>query len=364
MAPQVSPASPTAVVSANEETPRVSVVVPAYNCAQTLAPLLASLAAQTYPHSHYEVIIVDDGSADDTAAAAERLLAAGAEAGQAGREALVGRVLRKANGGPASARNAGARASTAEVIAFIDADCVADPDWLEAVVGTLARAGAQTTTQTATRPATQAPEQAAGQVAGVGGPLKNVAPPGWVTGYLGACQFYRQRERGGVVDYLLTANVAFRRAALAQVGGFDERPGVWAEDADLSFRLKQRGYGLLLAQRGAVTHYGAPGTARGLWRELYRYGFGAAVLSQNWRNGRAPATELLRHGGAVALSPLLALRLWRRRRAGLGQALSYLPLIALEHTAFCWGVMAALATGARGRTASGGAGREQGERGV
>ena len=126
------------------------------------------------------------------------------------------------------------------------------------------------------------------------------------------------------------------RAALAQVGGFAERPGVWAEDADLSFRLKQEGYALLLASGGAVTHFGSPGSVRGLARELYRYGFGAAALSRAWRNGRTPTTELIRHGGAAALAPLLALRL--RRRVGLARAMSFWPLITLEHLSFCWGL--------------------------
>jgi glycosyltransferase involved in cell wall biosynthesis len=273
---------------------------------------MTSLFAQTYPHDAYEIIVVDDGSRDDTAERAERLLATWDGAG---------RVLRKPNGGPASARNVGLRASTADVIAFIDSDCVADPDWLSAVVPTLATGAA-----------------------GVGGPLRNVSPPGWVSDYLDACQFFRQRTRNGVVDYLLTANVAFRREALARVGGFDERRGVWAEDADLSFRLKQEGYALLLAPAGGVTHFGSPGSVKSLCRELYRYGFGAAVLSRNWRNGRTPATEFVRHGGAAALAPLLAFRL--RRRVGLGRAMSFWPLITLEHLSFCWGLCMATMRGA------------------
>ncbi len=290
----------------------VSVVIPAYNSAAHIERLLASLVAQTYPRDRYEIILVDDGSSDDTAALAEQALA---------RWGGAGRVVRKTNGGPASARNVGIHASSAEIIAFIDADCVADADWLASVTQPLA-----------------------GGAAGAGGPLRNVAPPGWVTGYLDACQFYRQRERDGVVDYLLTANVAFRRDALLRVGGFTERPGVWAEDADLSFRLKQEGYALLLASSGAVTHFGSPGSLRSLARELYRYGFGAAVLSRNWRNGRTPASEFIRHGGAAALAPLLALRL--RRRVGLARALSFWPLITVEHLSFCWGLCMATMRGA------------------
>lgn len=290
----------------NTETPlSVSVVIPAHNSAAYIGQLLPSLFAQTYPR--FEIILVDDGSSDATAAVAEQALA---------RWGGAGRVLRQRNGGPGSARNAGLRASSADAIAFIDADCVADPDWLASLTQALA-SGAT----------------------GAGGFVRTLAPTGWVASYLDACQFYRQRVRHGVVEYLLTANAAFRREALAYVGGFTERPGVWAEDADLSFRLKRQGYTLALAHGGAVTHAGAPTSPLGLARTLYRYGFGSAALSHVWRNGRTPAVELIRHAGAAALAPWLALRL--RRRVGLARALSYWPLIALEHASFCWGLCAA-----------------------
>lgn len=315
-------ATPRAPAPTTPATPlSVSVVIPAYNCAAHVERLLASLCAQTYPRARYEIILVDDGSSDDTAALAERALAQWDGAG---------RVLRKPNGGPASARNAGLRASSTDVIAFIDSDCAADPDWLASVVGALASGAA-----------------------GAGGPLRNVAPPGWVTGYLDACQFFRQRVRNGVVDYLLTANVAFRREALTQVGGFAEQRGVWAEDADLSFRLKQQGYALLLAPGGCVTHFGSPGSVRGFCRELYRYGFGAAVMSRSWRNGRTPATEFIRHGGAAVLAPWLAWRL--RHRVGVGRALSFWPLITLEHLSFCWGLCRGVLSDARRGVAEKGA---------
>jgi len=297
--------------------PSVSVVIPAYNSAAHVGQLLASLFAQTYPRARYEIILVDDGSRDATAAVARRTLA---------RWDGASRVLRQRNGGPASARNAGLRAASADVVAFIDADCVADPDWLASLIRALATGAA-----------------------GAGGPVRTRASAGWVAGYLDAAQFYRQRAHGAAVDYLLTANAAFRRDALARVGGFIERPGVWAEDADLSFRLKRQGYTLARAFAGAVTHAGAPSSPLGLSRALYRYGFGSAALSRGWHNGRTPVVEFIRHAGATALAPLLALRL--RRRVGLARALSYWPLIALEHASFCCGLCVASLRGAGKRGA-------------
>lgn len=307
------------------DEPFVSVVVPAYNRAALLEPCLASLFAQTYPRARYEVVLVDDGSTDDTAARAVALAS-----GWDGRFTLV----RQPNGGPASARNAGIRAATGAIIAFTDSDCTASPDWLVGLVDALVAGGAD----------------------GAGSQIANVTPPGWVASYLTASNFYRQRVRRGAVDYLLTASVAYRRAALEAVGGFAERRGAWGEDADLSFRLKQAGFRLLLAPTGGVTHYGSPASVATFARELYRYGRGNVLLSRTWRNGRTPAVELTRHAGAVALAFWLALR--RAPRVGVLRALGFYPLIVLEHTSFIAGLVSGMLGTDGGRSGEMGGGRQ------
>ena len=300
----------------------VSVVVPAYNSAAYLRRCLESLAAQTYPRNHYEVIVVDDGSKDDTAAIAE-------DFARAWEGRLI--VLRERNGGPARARNKGAEAASAALVAFMDADCVAAPDWLDALTETLGDSDA----------------------VGVGGPLANVSSRDWVSRYLDACSFYRHRVRRGRVEYLLTQNAMYRRSALIQLGGFVERQVVGAEDVDLSLRLTQAGHSLLLAERGTVTHYGTPTTVRGLWKKLYHYGVGNARLRTNWSHRRSPGSELARRAAAVVLAPLLALRL-TARAGGAIRALSFTPLIMIEHTAFGAGFIAGMRqTAERGGTAGG-----------
>ena len=97
---------------------RVSVIVPAHDAAATLPRTLAALAAQELSEPH-EVIVVDDGSSDDTAAIAERS------------DAPV-TVVRQACLGPAAARNRGAEVARGEVLAFTDADCFPTPRWLAA----------------------------------------------------------------------------------------------------------------------------------------------------------------------------------------------------------------------------------------
>lgn len=90
--------------------PNVTVIVPVYNCEGFLTAGLESVMAQTAPLA--EVIIVDDGSTDDSAAVAERFAA----------EHPIVRVLRRENGGPAMARNDGIEAATSEFLTFHDAD--------------------------------------------------------------------------------------------------------------------------------------------------------------------------------------------------------------------------------------------------
>ncbi len=94
--------------------PAISVVIPAYNAAATLARALDSVLAQTHPA--HEVLIVDDGSADATG----DLVAGYASRGGA----VPVRYLRQANAGPSAARNRGVEAATGDWIAFLDAD-----DW-------------------------------------------------------------------------------------------------------------------------------------------------------------------------------------------------------------------------------------------
>jgi GT2 family glycosyltransferase len=172
--------------------------------------------------------------------------------------------------------------------------------------------------------------------AGVGGRIINSPSGNWVATYLDASGLYRHRVRHGTVDYLITPNVAFRRAAFEAVGGFREGP--WAEDADLSFRLRAAGHTLLLANDGIVVHYGLPTSVKALAQKLYRYGYGSYAHSHQWASERAPLRELMRHAGAVVLSPLLALRL--TQRLGIRKALSSWPLVIVEHSAFCYGLCA------------------------
>ena len=100
----------------------VSVVIPAHNAESWIGETLASVRAQTYPRARLDVVVVDDGSSDDTVAVAQRALAS---------SGLETQILRNVSPlGPSSARNRGWRAAKAEWIQFLDADDLIAPDKL------------------------------------------------------------------------------------------------------------------------------------------------------------------------------------------------------------------------------------------
>jgi glycosyltransferase involved in cell wall biosynthesis len=106
-----------------EHRPQVSVVVPAYNAADTLSLCLSALARQDFPAEDYEVVVVDDGSTDATADVARR---SGV------------RVFSQPNAGPAAARNHGAQEARGEFLLFTDADCAPVPGWVRALTAPFA----------------------------------------------------------------------------------------------------------------------------------------------------------------------------------------------------------------------------------
>lgn len=111
------------------DLPVVGVVIPAYNAASTIDETLLSVMSQSY--QRLDIVVVDDGSRDDTAAIAERHAAADPRI----------RVVRQANAGVAAARNHGASSTKADLLAFVDADDLWAPTKIELQVQALLEGG-------------------------------------------------------------------------------------------------------------------------------------------------------------------------------------------------------------------------------
>jgi GT2 family glycosyltransferase len=216
--------------------PTVSVIVPAYNAAGTIGECLESLLALRYPPERLEIQVVDNGSTDGTGSA---LRAYG------DRIAVVGEPTR----GAAAARNAGVASSRGEVVAFTDADCVVDPDWLAELVGPLADV----------------------RVGIAGGAIRARPGANEVERFGEVLHDHRRAIEVFRPPYAITMNWASRREVLEAVGGFDER-FVRCQDVDLSYRVVQAGYRLAFAP-GALVYHHNESTLGGLFREGFVHGF-------------------------------------------------------------------------------------------
>ncbi len=199
--------------------PLVSVIVCSYNGAKTLVQCLESLGKIDYPN--YEVILVDDGSTDDTAEIAARFPSV--------------RYVHQTNHGLSHARNHGAAVAKGEIFAYTDSDCMADQEWLYYLVGTLL----------------------SGNYGGVGGP--NISPPAqnWVQACVAAAP-------GGPSHVLLTdtvaehipgCNMAWYRWAFESVGGFDPEYHKAGDDVDFCWRVQQAGHEIAFSPSALVWHY-------------------------------------------------------------------------------------------------------------
>jgi len=226
-----------------------SVVVPTRDRRERLARLLQALGRQNLEPERFEVVAVDDGSADGTA---EFLL-------EWQRQSPERRKLKRWPGrGPASARNAGILEARGRIIAFTDDDCEPEPGWLAALV--------------------QALEQNPAWV-GVGGETLPPADPGLISRYINTqCVMRTPEIKNGEVLHLQTNNAALLRSPLLEARGFDESfPHAGGEDWDLSRRLRASGQRLGYAAEARVVHHHRH-TLAGFIRTYYHYGQGEVTM--------------------------------------------------------------------------------------
>jgi glycosyltransferase involved in cell wall biosynthesis len=230
--------------SSNHLKPSVSVIVPVYNGASTIEACLGSLLQQNYPANSYEIIIIENGSTDNTTELVEKYPV---------------RLFHNDTRGPAPARNLGVDKSKAEIVAFTDADCIADPNWIHELV------------KHYNNP----------DVGGVGGAI--LAYP---HAHRNAVEMFSD-EYSPLINYLsgeyeflphlYTANASYRHHLLNEIGGFNIHL-ITGEDVDMAWRLQlQTGCNLCYAPKAIVYHHHRA-TRRGLSRQYYQYGFGEILL--------------------------------------------------------------------------------------
>lgn len=257
-------------------TPDLSIVICSLNGASGVDRCLVALERQDFAGT-LEVIVVDDGSTDDTSGVARRL---GAHV-----------IRHERNRGLAASRNDGVRAANAPVVAFLDDDCEPRVDWAERLLAVHADG-----------------------VLGAGGPVEPALGPGFFDRYLERHNPLEPLElelaRSEALPYrlllylkrlwapsgptgkrrvyaLVGANMSFPRGRLLEVGLFDERFGFGAEELDLCRRLS-RAYpeeAFLFEPRAVVVHHFEP-SLRDALRRSRAYGRGSARMLRKWPSSR------------------------------------------------------------------------------
>jgi GT2 family glycosyltransferase/carbonic anhydrase/acetyltransferase-like protein (isoleucine patch superfamily) len=221
----------------------VSVVCSTKDRAPMLPRLFEALGRQTLPADRFELVIVDNGSSDDTSAVLRRL---------ARSAPFPTRLLRREPpGGPARGRNAGWRAAKAAVVAFTDDDCAPSPEWLESGLAAFEGRDRLAIVQGRTNP-----------------------EPRQIADLRGLAASQRIEWESGLYE---TCNLFVRREALEAVGGFAEDiPVPAAEDTELAWKVKGLGWESAFARDAVVDHAVHPGRLRDYprrfaqWAEVHR----------------------------------------------------------------------------------------------
>jgi mycofactocin glycosyltransferase len=293
--------------------PIVSVIIPARNEARSVARLIRAVLDQAPEGWTVEVLLVDDGSTDDTPAVAR---AAGARVLELG--------SRAGGGNPAVARNRGALAATGDPLIFLDADCLPAPGWLGRLLAGHA-AGAEV----------------------VGGALD--LPAGLP--FTARCDYYcgwyhvHSRRPPGEVPNHPPGNLSVRREAFARTAAFTEQQPVAYAHEELAWQadVRRRGGRILFDPDAIVYHYNRPGFGN-LLRRNYRWGFSA--IESKAPSGAARFAWVYRHPALIVTASLplavasaaYIVACWLR--AGVLEPVLMLPWVLTARLAYSAGLVA------------------------
>lgn len=255
---------------------KATVVVPVYNSADTLAAGLHGLQSQRFLHGEYEVIVVNDGSSDNSAA-----VAAGFDV----------RLLEQSNQGAPAARNLGLAHARGNWVAFTDADCIPSQSWLSSLVEAAEGVSSGNALGAAGRTIGYTSRHAAARFVDLMGGLdaeRHLAHP--------------------TFPFAPSSNMMYRRSVLNQIGGFDQR--YCAYDAcDLHARARRAHDGPFpYVDRAVVLHLHRD-SWRAYWNQQRNYGRGLAQFM--WKHRADVRWSLSRELAAWATVAASGLRAFR-----------------------------------------------------
>ena len=261
-----------------EDIPVVSVIIPAHNEEDTVGECLASLENLNYPSDKLEIILINDGSIDETKNVIDRHC-----------QRLNCIYLETSGVGPSKARNLGLQRCGGEYVAFTDADCVVDREWLnELLKGFVAE-----------------------DVAGVGGSQDTPDDAteferkvhSFLSGMHFICEYMKEGDIIKPVQHVASCNAMYRRGVVEEVFGFDER--LWpGEDVDLDYKITHKGYKVTYNPKAIVAHH-RPKNLKSFFNMMKRYGWAQAYLIRKYgvfrRLHYVPFAEVLSLVGWVFL---------------------------------------------------------------
>lgn len=271
----------------SSETPLVSVVVPALNCAGDVDGFAASMRAQTYPTDRFEVIVVDNGSSDGTLECAR---AAGFK------------TLLRPERGRTRALNTGIAAARGDYILTTDLSCRAEPDWISSIVATFSK------------------HPRAGCVGGEIRLLRTASNA--VIDFQERSNYMSpllalQRARLPFMPFADGANSSFRREMFERIGGFEES-FVKAGDVEICYRMLVLSDYELVFNRAALMREPGEPSLRALLRQRFRMGIGWNLMRMKY-----PALYAIDAPGSFE-----ARRAWWAAREALGRSSRLLALNA------------------------------------
>lgn len=224
-----------------------SVIIPAYNAQNTVAQCLDALDKQDVPKINYEIIVVDDGSTDETPDIVQRFPV---------------RYFRQSNQGPATARNKGAREARGDIILFTDSDCVPLHNWIEEMARSfddqtvMAAKGAYLTKQKS------------------------------LTARFAQVEFeerFEMLKKVESIDMIDTYSAGYRKSVFLSLGGFDPSfPVANNEDTDLSYKMSHAGFKMVFNPKAIVYHLNHPDSIRKYARLKFWRGYWRMVVYKKY----------------------------------------------------------------------------------
>lgn len=256
----------------------VSVIIPAYNSEDIVVDTLEALDAQKFS-GNYEIIIVDDGSVDNTFDVIKNFIK--------GKKKF--RLMRQKNQGPAAARDNGAKKAKGNILLFTDSDCVPDKDWIRLMVAPFKDK----------------------EIVGVCGTYKTLNKESLIAKFAGfeIDDRHERLQDQKFIDFIGTFSAGYRKDIFKKFGGFDTFFRTSSgEDPDLSFKIDEAGLKMVFQPKAFVYHRHPDSITRflknkfrnGYWRVFVYKRHKSKVLKHSY----TPKT-LFMEMGALALTAAL-----------------------------------------------------------